>query len=700
MLKKRLFLACMSLCVSLLLTDSSFAEAYTQWQLPEGVFARLGKGQVSDFVFSPDGSHLAVASSIGIYLYETMTYQVVALITEHAAHLDVIKFSPDGKTIAGAKLHQSDEQSDDQGRFVHFWDAETGRHRHTLPHTPRVGSMVFSPDSTLFATGCSDGSVHFWDAETGRHTQTLSGHTDWVFSVVFSPDGQTLASRSHDMTLRLWDAKSRTRAHTLNHIDHILDFAFSPDSKNIATAIKRRFSSVRFWDVRTGKHTQPLKAYKSVHTSTYAISLLVSCLVFSPDGKTLVTAGDDRIIRFWDTQTGRHTQTLWEHTDYVYSVAFSPDGKTLLCYGGRSLTLWDAKTGALKHVVEHPSRLYSADFSPDSKTMATRGMLDASVHLWDVCRGEHIRTLTGHTRAFYSAIFSPDGKMLATRSDDGKTRLYETQTGRHRHTLTPDGDFRDTTLAFSPDGKTVATGNSAETLRLWDVGTGEHIRTLTGHTEMLHSVMFSPDGKTLTTGSYDGTLRLWDTQTGRHRHTLMLSADPSIFYKVLFSPDGKRFVAGSHDGTLRVWGANTGIHTHTLIGHTERIIEMAFSWESRTLATACGHGMPRLWDVRTGEQIRTLSRDRDAKPPLFHNMAFSPDGKLLAMANRSDTDNAIHFWNVKTGKRTHTFTGHTAEIYSVAFSPDGKLLATAGNDGTVLLWDVPRTLVIYEHPEK
>ena len=200
MLKKRLFFACTCLCVSLLLAESSFTEAYTQWQLPEGVLARLGKGWVSDCVFSPDGSHLAVASSIGIWIYETATYREVALITEHAV-VNVIKFSPDGKTIAGANL----DLSGDNARFVHFWDAETGRHKHTLKHTPTVISMAFSPDSISLATGCSDGSVHFWDAETGRHTQTLSGHTDWVFSVVFSPDGKVLATASDDGTVLLWD---------------------------------------------------------------------------------------------------------------------------------------------------------------------------------------------------------------------------------------------------------------------------------------------------------------------------------------------------------------------------------------------------------------------------------------------------------------------------------------------------------------
>lgn len=296
MLKKRLFLTCMRLCVSVLLTESGFAEAYTHWQLPEGVFARLGKGWVTDFDFSPDGSHLAVASS-------------------------------------------------------------------------------------------------------------------------------------------------------------------------------SRFSSVRFWDVRTGKHTQPLKTYKSVHTSTYAMSLLVSCLAFSPDGKTLVTAGDDRSIRFWDTQTSRHTQTLTGHTDYVCRVAFSPDGKTLLCYGAASLSLWDAKTGSLKHVLEHLSKIHSVAFSPDCKTITTQAMGDTSVHFWDVRTGEHIRTLTGHTDAFPSVIFSPDSKIFATQSRDGKARLWDTQTVKHRRTVTPDGGvfFSVISMAFSPDGKILATASEDGTVLLWDV---------------------------------------------------------------------------------------------------------------------------------------------------------------------------------------------------------------------------------------
>ena len=156
---------------------------------------------------------------------------------------------------------------------------------------------------------------------------------------------------------------------------------------------------------------RPLYAYKADDSRMF-----VSSLAFSPDGKTFVMGGSGRTLRLWDAKTGRLTQTLEEHTDTVDRVAFSPDGKTLLCYGGESLTLWDAKTATLKHVLEHPARIHSAEFSPDGKTIMTQAMRDASVRLWDVSTGEHIRTLTGHTDQFYSVIFSPDGKTFATRS--------------------------------------------------------------------------------------------------------------------------------------------------------------------------------------------------------------------------------------------------------------------------------------------
>ena len=184
MLKTLLFF----LCISVLFAQNTFAQDISRWHLPEGAKARLGKGSIEDFAYSPDGTHLAVASSIGIYLYETDSYREVALFTEHTAWLVLIKFSPDGNTIAGV--------GDTEETIVRLWDAKTGEHKHTLKHKGSVTSVAFSPDSKTIATGSEDETVRLWDAKTGRRTQILTGHTDLVNSVAFSPDGNTIVSRS------------------------------------------------------------------------------------------------------------------------------------------------------------------------------------------------------------------------------------------------------------------------------------------------------------------------------------------------------------------------------------------------------------------------------------------------------------------------------------------------------------------------
>jgi len=136
---------------------NAFAEDSTRWRLPEGAKARLGKGNIKQIAYSPNGMHLAAAGSAGIWIYDVTIHQEVALLTENTGPVSGIAFSPDGSTIV------SGYSSAD----ILVWDAETGEHLKTLKgHTGGVSSVAFSPDGKVLASGRTDGTILLWDFST------------------------------------------------------------------------------------------------------------------------------------------------------------------------------------------------------------------------------------------------------------------------------------------------------------------------------------------------------------------------------------------------------------------------------------------------------------------------------------------------------------------------------------------------------
>ena len=154
-----------------LFSQSTFAQDSPQWNLPKGVKARFGKGKIFELQYSPDGTLLAIASGIGIWLHDTTTLQEVALLTGHTGFVNSVAFSPEGRTLASGSSDNT----------VRLWDGVTGKHKRTLKgHAGSVNSITFSPDGRTLASGSSDSTVRLWDGVTGKYKQTLMGHTSGV----------------------------------------------------------------------------------------------------------------------------------------------------------------------------------------------------------------------------------------------------------------------------------------------------------------------------------------------------------------------------------------------------------------------------------------------------------------------------------------------------------------------------------------
>ena len=597
------------------------AQESTQWNLPEDAKARLGKGKISEIQYSSDGALLVVATGIGIWIYDTTTYQEVALLTAHTSAVKCLVFSPDGHILA----------SGGEDGTILLWHRSTGAEKMLTKSTESVSNLAFSPDGKTIASG-DEGTIRFWDTVTGEQKQKFTGFPKGIRNLSFSPDGKTIVSVTWGSEICISDTITGKpkKAFTVSTTDGVFSEAFSPDGKIVA--LGSFDGNIYLSDLSTGK----LKRTLTGHSED------IQRVVFSPDGKTLASSSYlDETVRIWDVHTGEHRRTLTEHTGDIEGLAFSPDGKTLASSGSYDGTIrfWNVHTGDEKYAVTgHTDCVYSVAFNPDGKFVAS-GYSGGAIRFWDADTGLYLRTLKGlNKNAYGGLVFTADGSTLAC-GDSLNIRLQDPRTGEEKMLLTGH-TWGIHSMALSPDGDTLASGSEDRTIRLWDMYTGAHKQTLNGHTHRVYSVAFSPDGKILASGSDDNTVRLWNVDTGETQMTLLGHTHEFEGVKsVAFSPDGKTLASGGGDNIIHLWDIDTGKSKMTLSGHTDWVFSLAFSPDGKTLASGGVDSDIRLWDPHTGKHKKTLTGHGN----WVRSIAFSSDGKTLVSGS---DDGSVLLWKI------------------------------------------------------
>ncbi|MDE0084548.1 MAG: WD40 repeat domain-containing protein [Candidatus Poribacteria bacterium] len=727
-----------------------YAQEYAEWELPDGAIARLGKGRINDMQYSPDGSILAVATTIGIWVYDTDTYQEQALLSRSNQEMEKLYFNHDGTVLAGME------------RFSHkitHWDVtlrkikKTSKKRHDFP---RYGTP--SSDGNTSATTLFD-KIHIWDTQTNTK-HILKGHEDYISCLAYSPDNKIIASGSHDQTIRLWDVKTGKHIRTLTgHQDNITFLSFSPDGSTLISV--SRDMTINFWDITSEELKLPF-AIQGVISDKIEIKEKIKRTFFSPDQSILITAGEFRTIHLWDSTTGKLKQTFSDKNEDneeigyisgVEDILFSPDGKSILSLvKGYEIRMWDIASGKRRGFTGYTGYLTNASFSPDGKTLATVDY-PGDIRIWDIMTGKLQRTISNlnprdsHDRTqhdIYSIAFvqkgekvvisetdgaislfdtgtkrlhtlmgktnssngtwandvlvSPNGETIAswTASKDGLIRFWNADTGEHKRTI-KDNKGRIKRVVFNMDSTILASWSSSyedKTIRLWNVATGRHTQTLTGHDNLIESVAFSPDGETLISGGHDETILMWDVSTGKHKTLTDQGGDTernthsNSIMVLMFNSDGSKLASGDKKGNIRLWDVSTWKEEQALDGHADAITSINFSPDDRSIASTGKDGTVRLWDIDTGQQIQSISGDKR----IFWYVMFYPNGLTLAtevpgMNSRYDTE-IINLWDLRTGERIKTLPGHSRDITGLSFSADGNTIASFGFDDIILLWDL------------
>jgi WD40 repeat protein/tRNA A-37 threonylcarbamoyl transferase component Bud32 len=660
------------------------------WGVERMAFSADGARLITSIWGSPGGRPSGVPTSYSTKVWaartgeELLEFKELESVAGRPRNLAIrcIAFSPDGTRIA---------------RGTHgvakIWDIRTGREVLALVgHTDEVLSVAFSPDGAHLATGSRDQTVKVWHARPVQDSPVLKAHSAPVNCVVFSPDGIRLAAcgasgvRGGTDGVKVWDV--RTGQELLTIPGPRTSLVFSPDGAHLAGIgawPRARGGEVKVWDAHTGQELLTIPgSFRSV--------------AYSPDGARLATGGlpvkvlDARtgkvLLEIQDRSAGiarsgsgsRRIQDRWVHT----SVVFSSDESRLAGVNQAGAKVWDSNTGEELLSLEDPGAQCMA-FSPDGSRLVIGSIpsgppvssprsIHPTVTVWDAHTGQQLFKQKLDVQLLSCVAFSADGARLAVGSEGawqqgvpGEVTLLDARTGQPLLMLKGQSAGV-SSVAFSRDGTRLASGGRhgpplRGEVRIWDVGSDrEHL--------VLNKavwIAFSPDSRRVALVQ-ERALRVLDVDSGQELHRINL-IPPSAPINLIppdppmtFSPDW-RTVAVWHPGGVHLHDARTG---DLLCDISSWSGFRAFSPDSTWLAISQNDGHVKIWEARTGKELRTLHWDM----PL-ERLAFTSDGTGVVATDRRGRQVA---WDARTGELLKEVPPFPT-IPDPTHSPDGRYFA-------------------------
>jgi WD40 repeat protein len=537
--------------------------------------------------------------------------------------------------------------------------------------------VAVSPDGKLLATAGENGTLVLFDVESGELVKRLEGHdktassTGDVIDVVFHPQGKWLASAGHDKRIILWSLPEGEKLLEWQAPDRVWALAISPDGTMLASG--GTDNDITLWTVENGEKLQTFTGHDERISSGGG-------LAFSPNGEQLASASYDDTARLWDVKTGESLHVLKGHRNNVQNAVFSPNNEIIATSSNdNTIVLWKVDSGQpLRLLRGHQNMVFGLRFITEKRLVSAS--FDRTLRVWDIDSGVTMRVLQGHETGLVG-ITTHEGQIFSA-SNDGTVRRWDMALF-HQQVVDLPGEPASTAIA--PDGKNVVVGFADGTLRLYSLLDNRLLwEQEEVHTSYVKSLAFNVDGNLLASASFDKTAKLWQVQENKLQEQQTFAGHDRAVQAVAFSPNSKTLATASYDGQIGLFAVGTEEKRFIENAHEGKVVSVAFdSSGTRLLSSGNEDRATHLWNLNTTPP--TLLQEFPQAQDMLMWASFSPDNKWVASVGRSLS---VNIYATQNDQEQYHLAGHEQTIFRAIFSPDSQQVATVSSDATVRLWDL------------